>query len=212
MKKLLMIGAVLIMGTLGYGAQRADLNVTGDTANAIGTADTTLTLRTRGNVVDATNNAVLVITPLNSTGASGDKLMFHFGSVTPGSTTTLKGKFKAEVLKHDTASGDIKYGTLTDTNIKVGLAVKNGTTDPIITDVEPKIAQRQVNERGTETKVGEISYELTSASGVKNGGKTYEGEILSTFTALDDANSKGAFFTDTGVMVVVNIDGVAQIQ
>lgn len=211
MKKLLMIGAVLIMGTLGYGAQRADLDVTGNDANATGAADTTLTLRTRGNVVDATNNAVLVITPLNSTGASGDKLMFHFGSVTPGSTTTLKGKFKAEVLKQDMTSGDVKYGDLTD-KIKVGLVTKTGTTDPVITDAEPKIAQRQVNERGTETKVGEISYELTSASGVKNGGKTYEGEILSTFTALDNEDSKGAFFTDTGVMVVVNVEDVAQIQ
>lgn len=199
MKKLLMIGAILVMGTLGYGAQRADL--------VSGAADTTLTLRTRGNVVDATNNAVLVITPLNSTGASGDKLMFHFGSVAPDSTTTLKGKFKAEVLKQE-ADGNIKYGNLTD-KIKVGLADKTGTTDPVIGDTTAKISNRQVNERGTTTQIGTISYELTSASGVKNSGQTYEGEILSTFTALQ--SGKG-FFTDTGIMVVVNVDGVAEIK
>lgn len=201
MKKLLMIGAILVMGTLGYGAQKADL--------VSGAADTTLTLRTRGNVVDATNNAVLVITPLNSTGASGDKLMFHFGSVAPGSTTPLKGKFKAEVLKQDSTDGSIKYGVLTKENIKVGLAEKTGATEPIIGNTTAKISDRQVNERGTETKIGTISYELTSASGVKNSGQTYEGEILSTFTALQ--SGKG-FFTDTGIMVVVNIDGVAEIK
>lgn len=206
MKKLLMIGAVLVMGTLGYGAQRADLNVD---ASSKGTADTTLTLRTKGTVKDMTTNAHLVITPLNSTGAIGDKLMFHFGSIAPGSTTVLKGKFKAEVLKQD-ANGDIKYGTLTDTNIKVGLADKTGTGDPEIDDAVAKIEQRQVNERGTGTRVGEINYELTSASGVKNGGKAYEGEILSTFIA--DNDSGGKFFTDTGVTVVVKVENIAQIQ
>lgn len=199
MKKLLMIGAILVMGTLGYGAQKADL--------VSGAADTTLTLRTRGNVVDTTNNAVLVITPLNSTGASGDKLMFHFGSVAPDSTTVLKGKFKAEVLKQE-ANGNIKYGNLTD-KIKVGLADKTGATEPVIGDTTAKISNRQVNERGTTNQIGTISYELTSASGVKNSGQTYEGEILSTFTASQ--GGKG-FFTDTGIMVVVNVDGVAEIK
>lgn len=209
MKKLLMIGAVLVMGTLGYGAQRADLNVTGNDANATGAADTTLTLRTKGTVKDMATNAHLVITPLNSTGAIGDKLMFHFGSVAPGSTTILKGKFKAEVLKQD-ANGDIKSGTLTNDNIKVGLADKIGTGDPEIGDAVAKIEQRQVNERGTGTKVGVINYELTSASGVKDGGKAYEGEIRSTFIA--DNGSGGKFFTDTGVMVVVKVENIAQIQ
>lgn len=203
MKKLLIIGAILVMGTLGYGAQRADL--------VNGVADTTLTLRTKGNVVDATNNAILVITPLNSTGAIGDKLMFHFGSVAPESTTTLKGKFKAEVLKQDTVSGAIKYGDLTN-KIKVGLADKTGTADPEIGSVVANIKDRPVNERGTTTEIGKISYELTSASGVKNGGQTYEGEILSTFVAGNANTAGGKFFTDTGIMVVVNVENVAQIQ
>lgn len=198
-----MIGAILVMGTLGYGAQRADL--------VNGAADTTLTLRTKGNVVDATSNALLVITPLNSTGASGDKLMFHFGSVAPDSTTALKGKFKAEVLKQEATSGDIKYGNLTG-KIKVGLADKTGTTDPEVKDMKAKITDRPVNARGTTTQIGKISYELTSASGVKNSGQTYEGEIISTFVAGNATTAGGKFFTDTGVMVVVNVDGVAQIQ
>lgn len=209
MKKLLMIGAVLVMGTLGYGAQRADLNVDGSNK---GTADTTLTLRTKGTVKDMATNAHLVITPLNSTGAIGDKLLFHFGSVAPDSTTILKGKFKAEVLKQD-ANGDIKYGTLTDTNIKVGLAEKTGTTDPEVKDMKAKISDRSVKERGTtNVEIGKISYELTSASGVKDGGKAYEGEIISTFVAGDATTAGGKFFTDTGIMVVVNVDSVAEIQ
>lgn len=199
MKKLLMIGAILMMGALSYGGQEAELDATG-------AADTTLTLRTKGSVVDTTNKTLLVITPMNGTGGAGDKLMFSFGSIAPGETMTLKGKFKAEVLSFD-GSGNIKYGILTDTgtpNIKVGLAEKTTTTDPDITGTSATIS-KVVNKRGTTTKLGDISYTLSTASGVKNGGRTYEGEIISTLKAHETNTGE---FTDTGAMVVVNVTGV----
>lgn len=207
MKKLLMLGAILILGTVGYGAKKADIIQDAD-GNYI--ADTTLTLRTKGNVVDTTNNAVLVITPMNGTGANNDKLMFHFGSVAPGETTTLKGRFKAEVIKEEKgtepdATFTTKYGQLTKENIKVGLAEKTGTTDPEIGVSKVSIKDRVVNERGTDTKIGSITYTLSNASGIQDSGRAYEGEIISTFTADDAAKGN---FTDTGVMVVVNVTNV----
>lgn len=209
MKKLLMLGAILILGTVGYGAKSADIIQDGSN-NYV--ADTTLTLRTKGNVVDTTNNTVLVITPMNGTGANNDKLMFHFGSIAPGETTTLKGRFKAEVIREEKAgmpdgpfTFTTKYGQLTKDNIKVGLAEKTGTADPDITKTKVTIANRQVNERGTNTKIGSITYTLSNASGIQDSGRAYEGEIISTFTA--DKTAKGNF-TDTGVMVVVNVTNV----
>lgn len=215
MKKLLMLGAILILGTVGYGAKKADIIQDAD-GNYI--ADTTLTLRTKGNVVDTTNNAVLVITPMNGTGASNDKLMFHFGSVAPGETTTLKGRFKAEVIKEEKgaepdATFTTKYGQLTKENIKVGLAEKTGTTDPEIGVSKVSIKDRKVYERGVvptpegnpTNNIGTITYTLSNASGIQDSGRAYEGEIISTFTANETAKGN---FTDTGVMVVVNVTNV----
>lgn len=198
MKKLLMIGAILLMGTLGYGAQEAELD-------SAGNATTALTLRTKGNVKDVTNKAQLVITPINGTGAYGDKLMFSFGSVAPGDTSTLRGKFKAEVLKYEGST--IKYGILkdgTNGNVKVGLVDKNGTGAPDING-SSNIITSTIKDNVNNTELGSIEYILSSASGVRNNGRAYEGEIISTLKAH---NTNTGEFTDTGVLVVVNVNAV----
>lgn len=197
MRKLLMMGAILLVGSLGYGAQSADVIYDGQNYKA----DTTLTLKTTGNVVDAVTNAVLVITPLNGTGAYGDRLMFNFGDMAPGDKTTLTGKFKAEVIKRKAVeSTEIMYGKLDTTNIKVGLVENGGNMQTTIT--------RNVNNRGTTgSKLGTISYTLGNGSGIKNSGRTYEGEILSTFTA--DTGDISGNFSDTGVVVKVDVTNVA---
>lgn len=198
MRKLLMMGAILLVGSLGYGAQSAD--VIYDATDKSYKADTTLTLKTTGNVVDAVSNAVLVITPLNGTGAYGDRLMFNFGDMAPGDKTTLTGKFKAEVIKRKAeGSTEIVYGKLDTTNIEVGLVENGGNMQTTIT--------RNVNNRGTTTKIGSISYTLGNGSGIKNSGRTYEGEILSTFTA--DSGKVSGNFSDTGVVVKVDVTNIA---
>lgn len=202
MRKLLMMGAILLIGSLGYGAQSADVIYDGENYKA----DTTLTLKTTGNVVDAVTNAVLVITPLNGTGAYGDRLMFNFGDMAPGDKTTLTGKFKAEVIQRKAEEPtEIMYGKLDTTNITVGLVENNGAKN----NVEMKTTiTRDVNNKGTtDSKLGTISYTLGNGSGIKNSGRTYEGEILSTFIA--DTGAKSGNFSDTGVVVKVDVKNVA---
>lgn len=193
MKKLLIIGAILVMGTLGYAGEYTELKEDG-------TGGTSLTLKTTGNVVSAANKAILVITPTLSAGASGDALEFNFGSLIPGANTTLRGKFQAQVL---TGDNEREYGILEDGNggnIKVGF-VKNG--DVATDTLKNKETGSAINR--ANDKLGTLTYELTAASGVKDSGKTYVGEVISTLEAI--SNKTGAFF-DRTVSIAVKIENL----
>lgn len=194
MKKLLMIGAILVMGTMSYAGAYTDLAEDG-------TGSTTLTLKTTGNVVSAANKALLVIIPTLSAGASGDALEFNFGSLIPGANTTLRGKFQAQVIT-DSSSKGRKYGILKEGNsggnIKVGL-VQNGNTSSL----KESITVQAKNSSARD--MADLVYTLTPASGVKDSGKTYEGEIESTLIAKKE--NTGVFF-DRTVSVAVQITDI----
>lgn len=198
MKKLLMIGAILIMGTMSYAATHTDLA-------ADGTGSTSLSLKTTGNVVSAAKKALLVITPTRSVGANGDSLEFNFGTLMPGANATVVGKFEAQVITDHSTDGR-KYGILKEGdstgqngNIKVGL-VQNGNT----TTLKESITVQAKNSSNQD--IADLIYTLTPASGVKDSGKIYEGEIESTLI-VDDGTNTGVFF-DRTVSVAVQITDV----
>lgn len=198
MKKLLMIGAILIMGTMSYAATHTDLDEKGN-------GSTSLSLKTTGNVVSAANKALLVITPTRSIGANGDSLEFNFGTLMPGANTTVIGKFEAQVIT-DNTNGERIYGILKEGdstgnngNIKVGL-VQNRNIDAGLKD---NIKVKAKN--SSDEAMADLIYTLTPASGVKDSGRTYEGEIESTLIAGTD--KVGVFF-DRTVSVAVQITNI----
>lgn len=200
MRKLLMISAILVMGTLGYGGQEATL--------VGGKAETTLGLTTKGNVKSIANKAQLLITPLNGTGNTTNQLMFNFNSIALNGESTLRGEFKAEVLKED--GGTIKYGELkegTQGNIKVGLIDRTTTTsDPIKVNELKTTVTKTLKDKITNTKdLGNITYTLSNKSGVKDSGRSYIGEIVSTVKAT---GTNTGSFNDNGVLIVVDVNGV----
>ena len=197
MKKLLMIGAILIMGTMSYAGTHTDLA-------AAGTGSTSLSLKTTGNVVSAAKKALLVITPTRSVGANGDSLEFNFGTLMPGANATVVGKFEAQVITDHSQNGRI-YGILKEGdsngqggNIEVGL-VQNGNTSSLKETVTVQA------KNSSDEDMANLVYTLTPASGVKDSGKTYEGEIESTLIAGID--KVGVFF-DRTVSVAVKIANI----
>lgn len=187
MKKLLMIGAILVMGTLGYASQTTELDPTA------GTGKTSLSLKTTGNVVSAANKVLLVITPTRSAGPNGDSLDFNFGTLTEGQSNTLVGKFTAEVITGDTQR---KYGILTSDNLTVKLmkgTVKKDSFDNTV-------------KNSNNEDVAKISYTLTKASRITNSGKTYEGEIEAIATPLNAG--KTGLFLDRELNVNVVVKGI----
>ena len=193
MKKLLMIGAILIMGTMGYAGQHTDLD-------AAGNGSTTLTLKTTGNVVSAANKVLLVITPKLSAGASGDALEFNFGTLIPGGSTTLTGKFEAQVI---TGDKNRTYGTLVDSGEGKNITVGFVTDGNPASQVKSTATGRAVNQ--DNKPIATLTYALTGASGVKDSGKTYEGEVSSTLEA--NKNATGTFF-DRSVGIAVQISNL----
>lgn len=186
MKKLLMIGTILVMGTLGYASQTTELDP------AAGTGKTSLSLKTTGNVLSAANKVLLVITPTRSAGPNGNSLDFNFGTLTEGQSNTLIGKFTAEVI-----TGDVqrKYGTLTKDNLEVKL--KKGDTKQDSFDNTVKNSNNQT--------VAKISYTLTKASRITNSGKTYEGEIEAIATPITGGTG---LFLDRELNINVEVKGI----
>jgi hypothetical protein len=187
MKKLLMIGAILVMGTLGYAAQTTELDPTA------GTGKTSLALKTTGNVVSAASKVMLIITPTRSAGPNGDSLDFNFGTLTEGQSNTLIGKFTAEVITGDTKR---EYGILTSDNLSVQLM--KGTDKKNSFD-------NQVKNSNGDT-IATVSYTLTDASRITNSGKTYEGEIEAT--AIPNTNGHTGLFVDRELNVNVKVTSI----
>lgn len=187
MKKLLMIGAILVMGTLGYAAQTTELDPTA------GTGKTSLSLKTTGNVVSAANKVMLVITPTRSAGPNGDSLDFNFGTLVEGQNNTLIGKFTAEVI---TGDAQRKYGVLTSDNLTVKLMKGTAKQDSFDNTVK--------NSNGDT--VATVSYTLTDASKITNSGRTYEGEIEAT--AIPNTDGHTGLFVDRELNVNVVVKGI----
>ena len=182
-----MIGAILVMGTLGYAAQTTELDPTA------GTGKTSLALKTTGNVVSAASKVMLIITPTRSAGPNGDSLDFNFGTLTEGQSNTLIGKFTAEVITGDTKR---EYGILTSDNLSVQLM--KGTDKKNSFD-------NQVKNSNGDT-IATVSYTLTDASRITNSGKTYEGEIEAT--AIPNTNGHTGLFVDRELNVNVKVTSI----
>lgn len=190
MKKLLMIGAILVLGATSFAGVSVELDKTGDTYGGTGK----MTVGSTGMAVEGTNNGTLVVTPTMSAGADGTSLEFSFGDLVKGTTSTVTGRFTAEIIKEDGIAVALKD------SIKSYLETADS---PDTKGTQTRIQDIQLTS-GNANEVGKLSYELTNK--VNNNDKTYEGEIIAKVTA-DGANT--GYFSDKSARVVVEVTSKA---
>ena len=200
MKKLLMIGLILMLGITTFAGVEVELNrdsTSGNTYSGKGY----MNVGSTGYAVEGAGTGTLVVTPTMSEGADGTSLEFSFGNLVKGATGTVNGRFKAEIV--------MKEGVALPLNNKVSAKLQTvtiGDTGNIaITDKADKIENIALMGGNTPTQFGTLSYELTNKR-ENNAGKTYEAEVITTVKIKDDAAFVGTF-SDKSARVLVEVTG-----
>lgn len=215
MKKLLLIGAMLIIGTTSFSAVTEELTTSEPNKYS---GNGLLPVNSTGKILDPTGRAILVINPLTSAGPDGESILFNFGSVGRGRVVKQVGTFTAEVLTGKTSdSPQTDPPTIIKSDLKGKINVnlsRNGQ------EIGKKINKFTINSPDATSsdkskKLVDLSYELTGTSGVSGDGKTYNGEILATAyrpltsEITDSSTYIGGIFNDRSVNLEVQINGVS---
>lgn len=211
MKKLLLLGAMLIVGATSMADVIVDLgDGEGGKANGVGY----LPIVSQGEVVNVKDKYFLRITPLSNIGSDGSSLLFNFGTLKSGDEKSLIGKFDVQVLKGG-AKGEETPQTLSASTVKVGFN-KGDATDTDITDPsgitsitsDIRLATNGDGQGGGATApiIGNIDYTLT---GNFEGKTKYIGNVQADIRikadgTIDD-DSKVGTFIDRTQMVAVSI-------
>lgn len=203
MKKLLLIGAMLIVGVTSFSAVTEVLSQGGTATQYSGTGR--LPIESEGSILDPTNRVVLILSAVDTAGTDGEALTFNFGAVGRGRQEVLAGKFQAKVLNGLEGNGTSEEVDLSKATINVNL--ERGT--------ELKTAHKfTVNKTGSATeKLVDLTYELSKANGLSVDGKTYNGEVIATAfrpTKAVDTNGdyKSGEFIDNSVSLVFDISNL----
>lgn len=213
MKKLLLIGAMLIVGATSFSASITELVQGTVEGKYSGTG--LLDINSTGKILDPTGRAMLVINPITNAGPDGELMLFDFGSVGRGVEVKQVGKFEVEVLTKKTIDGQ-KQIVKSDLTEKIGIKLsRNGGNG------QDKINKFTVMSATDATKkMVDLSYQLSGSNGLINGGKTYSGEILVTAyrpLKTDDANDGSNYiagrFDDKSVSLEVTVtDVVVEVE
>lgn len=220
MKKLLLIGAMLIVGATSFSAKVIELTKTGGTGT---TEDPTqwsgegnMPINSIGTILDATGKAMLVITPVTNAGPDGESMLFDFGSVTRGKELKQIGKFTAEVMtKKDgkIVKADLsKEGTVVTAKLfQNGMDKGSHVSKFTVTDPAIKASERPDEDKN---KLVDLSYQLSGSNGLTNNGQTYSGEIVATAYRPVESGDKQDWkyisgrFDDKSVTLQVKVEKV----
>lgn len=209
MKKLFLL-ALVAVSINSYGVVVSELVNSGGTGTteAYGGSGT-LSLTSRGEVVDVTNKMYLKITPTASAGPDMTSLEFNFGQLMAGNTGTVNGRFEAQVFKNK--AGTDTPVQLTKDNISVGFYdEKSSNIDTnkkyVISDVTVKDSNLS-SEPAVPKPIGSVTYTLSAGSGLNNNGFKYVGDIIAEVTIDSEASYTGVFI-ERANKIMVNITGL----
>lgn len=197
MKKLLFMGALLIVGATSFGAVSAEFSDNTGGNISQGSATANLRLASRGTVIDTTNKAILVVTPTVNAGSDGESLSFDFSSIVKGAEVpqTLEGKFTVEIWANDKK---VSFGAA---EVDASLSMVDGFTAP--TNVQNtairgiKLYDAADGTQATGKEIGTLSYIL---SAVQTNDMTYTGTINASVKATETGS-----FNDKSAMVTVAV-------
>lgn len=180
MKKLLLLGAILMLGSFAYGSSVNEINGTEGRGS--------LGLITTGSAMDVTNSVVLEVRPTLSAGIDGNSLEFNFGDLLPGASEVRTGKFKAQVL-----------------NKGVPVVLDNNTLNVTVKGADgTNMTQQQELKNTAGVAVGKILYSKAGGSGFIDTGKTYEG-IITSAVNIDNKKEAQGTFADNGAFVKIQV-------
>lgn len=224
MKKLLLIGAMLIVGATSFSAKVYELKEdtpSGQPAKKTFSGEGNMPINSTGTILDATGKAMLVITPVTNAGPDGESMLFDFGSVTRGKELKQIGKFTAEVMTKK--GGQIVKADLSKSGTSIEVKLFKGSKEGedggkrtgIITVTDPAITPDPQPEN-TKNRLVDLSYQLSGSNGLTNSGKTYSGEIVATAfrpekTAQNGDKYIAGRFDDKSVTLQVKVLGVEDI-
>lgn len=182
MKKLLLIGAMLIVGITSSAIQ---IQLTEETtASADGfkqyTGEGTMEVGSRGRILDTTDKVVLVVSPASSTGADHTALAFDFGRLTKNETSIKQSEFIAQVLKDD---------------VPIKLVNNNGDSA-----IKAQIlnGQLQVLNNEQNKAIGTIKYAMSEMSGLDGDKLTYRGNVKAEISTGRQIGGTNLSDTPTG--------------
>lgn len=186
MKKMLFIGAMLIVGMTAFGGRVVDLGP----ANSPGpvSGDASLGIITKGEVVDESNKVLLVVKPTLSAGDDDASLHFRFGDMKAGTAKVVDGEFTVEVLNKGQAI------PMTD-NLTVKIKKQDGT--------DLNNTAINLNKTNTTEQMGTLKYTLTEEK--ENSKKLYTGKIVSNIQ-LEAA--KTGSFSDNSCYVDISLSSL----
>lgn len=209
MKKILFLGALLIIGASSFG--KTEILQPTETGGNTYNGETKLQLIADGNALDPTSGAWLEIGPIMSKGSNGSSLEFRFGELMKGDTATTEGSFYAEVKEYDDRKTATKLkftgvaddsSSMEDGEIYVALR-KSGSGS----DKEGATVTSNVSVAASNKKDATITYNLTETKGGLVGSKDrYEGYVQSTI-AVEKGATAGDFY-DNSVVLVVKVNNI----
>lgn len=206
MKKLLLLGAMLIVGATSMAnITILDKASTGETYSGTGYLPITST----GEIINVNNKVYLKILPVSNIAPDGSSLLLDFGKMKAGEKKTVVGKFTAQVFKGG-ASGAETVQKIDNTKLKYGFDKGTGEADSNIdknTQANSTISLAVTSGTGTGVAkdMGDIDYTLTG---------TFEGEtkFIGTVQAVatiekgglaDEENNVGTFIDRTKNVAIV---------
>lgn len=215
MKKLLLIGAMLIVGATSFSSVVEELK---PGSNSKYSGNGLLPVNSTGKILDPTGRAMLVINPLTSAGPDGESILFNFGSVGRGRVVKQVGTFTAEVLtgKANTEPDGDGLPEIIKSDLKGKIEVKLSRNGELGSNKINRFVVKAPDASSVDNtkNLVDLSYELTGTSGLSGDGKTYNGEILATayrpLVSETPANHTyiGGVFNDRSVNLEVQINAV----
>ena len=195
MKKLLLLGAMLILGatSFGYTIELGDTPSAGMDKTYTGNGN--LELRARGNIIDPTNKVLLVVKPTISAGADGTSLEFDFGRMTKNQSKSMVGEFTAEVFKGGGASNTtLTPVPLENSNMVVNINGNGATGEGQNQTLKKELYSSSQGTDGNRKEIGTVVYTINPSSGVQ-GEYTYRGR-LTTEVSLGIKSVDGTTISD----------------
>lgn len=200
MRKLLIIGSILIVGLTTFAGVSTELIKTGETGQEKYNGEAKMNVGSRGIATDGTGSGTLIVTPTINGSVDGTALQFNFKDLVAGMTQKTTARFKAEVINDQGQFADLNDKvTLTLQTVKIA----NGGAQTI-GELTKAIDLTANIDDNPNTVYGKLAYEITDQK-VNNSGKTFEGEIVSTVSINEDTKFTGNF-EDNSARVKVAVD------
>ena len=196
LKKLLLVSALLTLGTTSFAAL-TEMRPGNDDNNWSGSAD--IDLRANGRILDLTNKYGLMVIPVKS--GVGDSLAVEFGTLAKGQESEyVSSAFKAMVVSNAVENGTLLKHKITDGAITSTFTTTLGTktnTDQTITD-DGKLMTSLVkvnNASGEQKQIGKVQSRLDA--GLTGDAYDYNGVVQSKMSVHSNAIA-GSFASDIG--------------